>query len=149
MQGGLASPGLLAMTRLGGLVQLDDVRVHLDDGSDTAHEQMLSICRRSLPGWERVSIGDVQVCPCDDEMTLLLHSYCSTHWSLISRAPADKHSQWWHYQYQRQAGAEARFRTCTCDVQGVWALHRPGDRQSVRKDRGHSFGDKGFGPRVR
>lgn len=64
------------MTGPGGLVQLDNVRVHLDDGSDTAHEQMLSVCRRLLPGWEGVSIGDVQVCPCSGDLTLLLNS-CS------------------------------------------------------------------------
>ena len=41
-------------------VHLDDA-VTLKDGKESANEQMLAVCRKALPGWEQLTVADVQV----------------------------------------------------------------------------------------
>lgn len=41
-------------------VHLDDV-VSLKEGKDSAHEQMLAVCRKALPGWGQLAAADVEV----------------------------------------------------------------------------------------
>jgi hypothetical protein len=42
------------------------VPVHLEDavtlkkGQDSAHRQMLDVCRKALPGWEQLTVADIQ-----------------------------------------------------------------------------------------
>lgn len=34
--------------------------VSLKDGDSSAHEQMLGVCRKTLPGWEQLTVDDVE-----------------------------------------------------------------------------------------
>lgn len=43
-----------------GPVRLPDA-VSLKDGKESAHQQMLDICRKALPGWEQLTLADVEV----------------------------------------------------------------------------------------
>jgi hypothetical protein len=41
-------------------VQLEDA-VSLKNGKESAHQQMLDVCKRALPGWGQLTVADVQV----------------------------------------------------------------------------------------
>lgn len=40
-------------------VHLDEA-VTLKEGQDSAHMQMLGVCRKALPGWELLTVADIQ-----------------------------------------------------------------------------------------
>jgi len=40
-------------------VHVDDY-VSLKNGKDSAHEQMLGVCRKALPGWEQLTVADIE-----------------------------------------------------------------------------------------
>lgn len=34
--------------------------VSLKNGKDSAHEQMLGVCRKALPGWKQLTVADIE-----------------------------------------------------------------------------------------